>query len=54
MKIESNLSILHNFVAPDTILAASVCTESTKFISSWLRLSHIESLYSNNGRIKDV
>ena len=42
---------LHNFVAPDTILVVSVCTDSSKCISSWLRLSHIEPLYSYNGRI---
>ena len=39
--------MLQRFVAPDTILAASLCMDYNCFLQSFEQLSHTESLYSN-------
>ena len=41
--------MLHSFVAPVIILAASICIASSCFLLSVVALSHTESLYSNTG-----
>ena len=49
-----NFSILHNLVAPVTILIASICTDSNLDFSSLLQLSHIGPPYSRTGLTKDM
>ncbi len=48
-----NFSMLHNLVAPVTILAASIWIDSNSFFNSNVQLSHILSLYSIKGRINE-
>ncbi len=46
--------MLQYLVAPHTIRAASVWTDSSSFFSSWVMLLHTTSAYSNNGRIIEI
>ena len=44
--------MLHNFVPPMMIRAASICTASSCFLESTDAFSHTESQYSNSGGTK--
>ena len=46
--------MLQSLVAPETILVDSVWIASNCFIDSDEQLSHIESLYSSNGRMNEI
>ena len=46
--------MLHNLVAPVMIRVVSTCTASSCLLDCTNALSHTESHYSNNGRIKDT
>ena len=53
---DSTFSMLHNsvHVAPVIIRVVSTCTASSCLLDCTDLLSHTESHYSNNGRIKDT